>query len=279
MSPLISHQISHQVSHEMFFTYGQFFESDFACTLCIQMSIEINLASKLLLSHNKGHVKHLNCNALRTREMLGISNVHFPKITFNVFVCDSENYMEILLEDLISVTQKNVFGIYFAIISSWSVNLDHKTPHVILRLPLSNTLHALESFLGTPEGAVAIEAYSTVGEPAQARTFFLLRLGMLTIPNISQVSNAFRLDSGKIQLRWHLCRTKLPRKVLKSRTKSETKSSKNDPIKTPIQLPKNLPSVVFTVLTPNFKHNSKTSFTARICRATLRINTSNICIA
>ena len=45
-----------------------------------------------------------------------------PKITLRVFVCDSENYMKnvfgnYFLENLISVTQMNVFGINFANIS------------------------------------------------------------------------------------------------------------------------------------------------------------------
>ena len=48
------------------------------------------------------------------------------KITYHVFICDSENYMEklfgnIFLENLISVTSNNVFGIIFAIISGWCV--------------------------------------------------------------------------------------------------------------------------------------------------------------
>ena len=47
-----------------------------------------------------------------------------------VFVCDSETYMEnclgiIFLEKLISVTQTNVVGNNFAIISGWSVVLFH----------------------------------------------------------------------------------------------------------------------------------------------------------
>ena len=54
------------------------------------------------------------------------SGINFPKITYHVFVCDSENYMETLFgnsffENGISVTQKNVFGTNFAIISGWSV--------------------------------------------------------------------------------------------------------------------------------------------------------------
>ena len=54
------------------------------------------------------------------------SGINFPKITYHVFVCDSENYMEkrfgnYFLENLISVTWNNVFGINFAIISGWSV--------------------------------------------------------------------------------------------------------------------------------------------------------------
>ena len=54
--------------------------------------------------------------------------LNFPTITHHVFVGDSRNYMEKLvgnffLENRISVTQKNVFGISFAIISDWSVRL------------------------------------------------------------------------------------------------------------------------------------------------------------
>ena len=55
-----------------------------------------------------------------------VSGIHIPHITLHVFVCDSENYMErlfefIFLENRISVTQKNVCGINFAIVSDWSV--------------------------------------------------------------------------------------------------------------------------------------------------------------
>ena len=51
------------------------------------------------------------------------SGINFLQITYHVSVCDSENYMEksygnYFLENLISVTQKNVFGINFAI--PWS---------------------------------------------------------------------------------------------------------------------------------------------------------------
>ena len=54
------------------------------------------------------------------------SGIHIQRITLHVFVFDSENYMEnclgiIFVEIRISVTQKNVFGISFAIIYDWSV--------------------------------------------------------------------------------------------------------------------------------------------------------------
>ena len=54
------------------------------------------------------------------------SGINFPKVAYHVFVSVSENYMEnvlgiIFLENLISVTWNNVFGINFAIISGWSV--------------------------------------------------------------------------------------------------------------------------------------------------------------
>ena len=52
--------------------------------------------------------------------------IDFPKITYHVFTCDSENYMEKLFGNYFlgkshfSYT-KNVFGINFATISGWSV--------------------------------------------------------------------------------------------------------------------------------------------------------------
>ena len=50
------------------------------------------------------------------------SGIHCPKITFHMFICDSENYMEklfgnyLLGKSHLSYT-KNVLGIIFAIIS------------------------------------------------------------------------------------------------------------------------------------------------------------------
>ena len=55
-----------------------------------------------------------------------LSAITCPKVALHVFFCDSESYMEKMfrnycLQNLISVTQNNVFGISSVIISGWSV--------------------------------------------------------------------------------------------------------------------------------------------------------------
>ena len=77
---------------------------------------------------------HIFCfgNEFPTKIALQLQEIFFwidsPIIILHVFVCDSENYADkslgnYFLENLISVTWNNVFGINFAIVSGWSVDL------------------------------------------------------------------------------------------------------------------------------------------------------------
>ena len=60
------------------------------------------------------------------------------KLHYTYFICDSENCMLklswIFLRNCMSVTQRNVFGINFAIISEWCVDLDASLGHTIVRV-------------------------------------------------------------------------------------------------------------------------------------------------
>ena len=96
----------------------------------------------------------------------GGGRIHFPNVTYHIFVCDSENYMEKMfgnyfLENLIPVTWNNVLGINFAIISGWSVQRE-ASPAVLKGREfwkcslwmLQNALHYRVWHLGDPSCTV-----------------------------------------------------------------------------------------------------------------------------
>ena len=92
---------------------------------------------------------------------------------------------------------------------------------------------------------------------------------------LSLCAPLFLRISERIALGRHLCRTKLPRKVLNSKTKSgtnsETKSSQTTPkhprrIESLVQPPKTFHQHFFTALRPQFQTQFQAFFKTRICR-------------
>ena len=101
-------------------------------TILLRQKLRLNLflnmyaLARKYYIHNVLLLEFIPIITCQLQEMFFFSGINFPKMSYHVFVCDSKNYMEKLfgkyfLENLISVTWNNVFGINFAIHSGWRV--------------------------------------------------------------------------------------------------------------------------------------------------------------